>query len=502
MKRRPARAAVAAALLLSGLGLLGAGAAQARSFPGSTLDPSFGNGGKVTVPTSAKAVVNDLVSRPDGSAIGVGRLYEDATKDDAFVFRLRPDGRYDTGFGIRRLDLGGYEQAHAVLLQPDGKIVVAGTTSAQGDAFVWRLNPNGSPDNGFGSASVRRLDNGAQEFGYDAALAPDGKIVVVGQTTAGNSSMIAFRLDGSGDPDGSFDQDGIATFGGAGSAAYAVVVQGDRKVVATGFDTNWLTAGVLRLTASGSTDAGYGDQGRVALPFTSHSAWDLVRGPAGGVYALSDTYANVHEDEDPAIFRVTAQGQIDTSFGGSRGAHFDLGGDDYLARIAVLPDGRVVGAGDTEVGNDLLIAQFTRAGKRDGSFAPGGVVTRGGVPDYANALAVQRDGKILIGADDEHTVWRPIVVRLLGTSTPVTCGGRLATIVGTGRADRLVGTARADVIAGLGGNDVVRARGGNDVVCGGAGNDALYGEAGADALFGGAGADRLSGGAGRDRVVQ
>jgi hypothetical protein len=79
------------------------------------------------------------------------------------------------------------------------------------------------------------------------------------------------------------------------------------------------------------------------------------------------------------------------------------------------------------------------------------------------------------------------------------CGGRKATIVGSGRADVLKGTKKRDVILGRGGKDTVIGAGGGDLLCGGAGGDKLLGGAGDDKLLGGDGSDRLAGGKGDDR---
>lgn len=103
---------------------------------------------------------------------------------------------------------------------------------------------------------------------------------------------------------------------------------------------------------------------------------------------------------------------------------------------------------------------------------------------------------------------------MLMSVTPVaaataSCGGAVATIVGTDKGDTIDGTKGPDVIAGLGGDDVIRGRGGGDVLCGGVGRDVLlggdgrdrmYGNEGRDRLVGGPGADRLHGGAGNDHL--
>jgi len=96
---------------------------------------------------------------------------------------------------------------------------------------------------------------------------------------------------------------------------------------------------------------------------------------------------------------------------------------------------------------------------------------------------------------------RAVTVTLRVTALP-TCGGRVATLVGSAAADVLRGTSRPDVIVALGGNDVVTGHGGGDLVCAGGGNDRVFGGPGNDRLLGGRGVDVLRGGPGRDRLVQ
>ena len=76
----------------------------------------------------------------------------------------------------------------------------------------------------------------------------------------------------------------------------------------------------------------------------------------------------------------------------------------------------------------------------------------------------------------------------------VTCGGRTATILGTGDGDVINGTGAADVILGFGGADLINAEGGDDRVCAGNGDDEVLGANGSDRLYGGRGSDTLSGG--------
>jgi hypothetical protein len=82
--------------------------------------------------------------------------------------------------------------------------------------------------------------------------------------------------------------------------------------------------------------------------------------------------------------------------------------------------------------------------------------------------------------------------------TTVTCGGRIATIVGTDGPDNLRGTSGDDVIHGLGGNDRIEGGRGADIICGGDGDDQIYGKKGADKIYGEGGNDTIRGGNGND----
>jgi uncharacterized delta-60 repeat protein len=114
------------------------------------------------------------------------------------VTRLNANGSPDTtldGDGTATIDFGSTEDlANGAVLQPDGKIVVAGYTQADEDVAVARLNANGSPDATFGAAGKATVDFGVATFGNAVALQPDGKIVVVGQRTGTDDFAVARLL--------------------------------------------------------------------------------------------------------------------------------------------------------------------------------------------------------------------------------------------------------------------------------------------------------------------
>jgi uncharacterized delta-60 repeat protein len=114
------------------------------------------------------------------------------------VTRLLPSGSLDTTFGsggTTMIDFGTLADITAgAVLQPDGKIVIAGYTQAAEDIAVGRLNPDGSLDATFGSGGKTTIDFGAATFGNAVALQPNGRIVVAGQRTGGDDFALARLL--------------------------------------------------------------------------------------------------------------------------------------------------------------------------------------------------------------------------------------------------------------------------------------------------------------------
>ncbi len=122
--------------------------------------------------------------------------------------------------------------------------------------------------------------------------------------------------------------------------------------------------------------------------------------------------------------------------------------------------------------------------------------------DLVNPGSDRADLRFGMGEDNELYVlnkWDR-TIRRLSVTTPRTCFGRTATIVGTAASEVINGTSGDDVIVGLGGSDQIDGKGGNDIICGDSGNDILLGGSGNDVLLGGGGADRILGQSGNDRA--
>jgi uncharacterized delta-60 repeat protein len=140
-------------------------------------------------------VARVVLVQPNGRIVVAGG---GAAASSFCVARLRINGALDTTFGSggkRVIDFGGAdESAYGAALQPDGKIVVAGYTQADEDVAVARINANGSLDAAFGAAGKATVDFGAATFGNAVALQPNGRVVVAGQRTGTDNFAVARLL--------------------------------------------------------------------------------------------------------------------------------------------------------------------------------------------------------------------------------------------------------------------------------------------------------------------
>jgi uncharacterized delta-60 repeat protein len=277
-----------------------------RCLPNGALDPSFDGDGRVTLAVGQSAIGTAVAVQPDGKIVLAG--YTETPSPSAFVARFDaagvPDPAFD-GDGLVLPPLGNGAQARAIALQADGKIVVAGIASQ--DFFVLRYNNDGSPDNSFDDDGVATV---SLSTGYDqanaVAIQPDGRIVAAGTSldTANNQYRFAIaRFSVNGAPDVSLAGSGkVATPVGAGySSANAVAVQPDGKILVAGTSDSGVDAGldmaVVRYNSDGSIDGRYGNAGKVILDLSNGNdsangaALDergrlVLAGESGGVFGL------------------------------------------------------------------------------------------------------------------------------------------------------------------------------------------------------------------------
>ena len=244
---------------------------------------TFGIGGKITTGVGAgnSASASALALQPDGRIVVAGFL-----NNNFALVRYTPDASLDLTFGAGGgviTDVGGEDVAHALALQPDGKIVVAGRSLASGHrgfALV-RHNPDGSPDLSFGSAGTVTTDFADFVEGRAVALQPDGKIVLAGgpkPLSPANNTFAVARYNANGSLDLTFRAGGkVTTDMGGDDFAAALALQPDGKIVVAGStmvfdDVNLVGSFALaRYTPNGHIDLAFGAGGKVITNFGDDS---------------------------------------------------------------------------------------------------------------------------------------------------------------------------------------------------------------------------------------
>jgi uncharacterized delta-60 repeat protein len=453
--------------------------AAERAFAGAGgLDPGFAGDGSATLDSDGYAHANALALQPDGKIV-VAALTGAA--GHGTVYRLNPDGSPDASFsGDGKTTIGGLGSASAVALQPDGKIVVAGSTVFSGygstDAVVCRLNPDGSLDTSFDTDGQATIDSGGDEYANALALRADGKIVIAGFTSVGyDTTVYRLKPDGgtgavNGALDTSFDTDGEALVDrGEAELAFALALQPDGKIVVAGYASagasdTWDVA-VYRLKPDGGTgavngalDTSFDTDGQATIDSGDNEvAYALALQPDGKIVVAGYTSPGA------AVYRLNPNGgtldtvndALDTSFDTDGAVKLDGGGN--ASALTLQPDGKIVVAGFTSPG--AAVYRLTPDGSLDTSFDTDGAVKldNGG---SANALALQPDRKIVVagrvGGTYDATVYRlfgdPFMLTVTKsgsgsvTSTPagITCGPTCSYGFDIGSELTLAGTAAPD----------------------------------------------------------
>ncbi|MBK9155778.1 MAG: hypothetical protein IPM25_16490 [Chloracidobacterium sp.] len=402
-----------------------------RCNPDGTLDESFGVGGiqQISLGFSGVSSLTIAVQADGKTVIGGAAQVDSATR--FAVGRVDVDGSPDTSFdgdGLAVLTLTGPFTVGAVAIQPDGKIVAAGSSS--GDFLVARFNADGSLDNGFDSDGMQTTPIFAGNDAVNAvSIQPDGKIIAAGtsrSSTSINSGVFAIvRYNSDGSLDSSFDGDGIAAnpvmnMGTAmlDSTIRSVALEPDGKIVALGRTHNGknFDHAMARYNPNGSLDQSFGQGGFVVPPVpTANDNLDdlgsvvLVR-PDGRIFTAGDTVDwtgsspnAIMASKDITIRQFNSDGIPDIAFAGGR-ADLDVGGNRTVGTaMAIQPDGMILSSGNYfenyfgqppfsgGFGTAPFIVRFNPDGTRDNAFGVNGVLRTSFEP---TKLANAPDGKI------------------------------------------------------------------------------------------------------------
>ena len=392
-------------------------ATAAQAMPGD-LDPTFGRGGKLRLRVSRHgAAANALVVQPDGKIVAAGYAAREEGDwplgTDAVVVRLLPDGTTDASFGTAgKVVIRPRRRAAStagVALQPDGRIVVAGSLhNGRNRSRFWvaRLMADGSLDGTFGeNGVVTTAFEGVSALADALLLTRDGKILVGGAAFPDRDgrepSLVLVRYLADGRLDPAFARRGRLRLADAPFVA-DLAEQADGSVVAA-LGGSFAAA---RFLADGSLDPTFGGFGIVATDFggIGDFAEAVAIGADGtvllGGYAYPPPFGVF---TDFALVRYLPDGTLDPKFGDGGKALTRISRDtDWALAMSLHPDGRIVLAGRTYAGfpsraTRFALARYSSDGTLDPSFGQGGVVlTAFGERDAeVTGLALQASGRVV-----------------------------------------------------------------------------------------------------------
>ena len=352
-----------------------------RLLANGTIDNTYLTG------TGFNAAPVALLLQTDGKIIVAGSFTTYNGTSVHKVVRLNTNGTLDNTFSAP-----GVSAPKKAALQPDGKIILG--YSAIDNINLIRLNTNGSTDITY-SASIPVNDTNIEtEFPTLAALAvqADGKVLVGGHYIFGNSPPIGFlrRADVNGSVDTSFH-----TPSEYGGGIFSINLQSDGKIIVGGKEkllknTSQTTSTVLiaRLNTNGTADnTFFHNDILMTAQYAAYTTSILADGKiiVGGFFTELSSYG-AHN-----IGRLNADGTLDIAFNKVTGANGDI------KASAVQSNGRIVIGGNFSAfhyQSRSHIARLHENGSLDNSFNPG-TGTNGPV----HALAIQPDGKILVAGN-------------------------------------------------------------------------------------------------------
>jgi uncharacterized delta-60 repeat protein len=392
--------------LIPGAGgkLLAAGLLQSTSGPRDSLI-LFNADGSVDLSVNLNSVslgsVSAVAVQPDGKIVVVGNFTRVNGGVRSRIARLNGDGTLDSTFVPTTVVNG---PTLAMILQPDGKILIGGTT-------LIRLNTDGSRDTAFTQTGLTTQQIKA------IAMQPDGKILIayVAPSENVNGQGDISRLNSNGSLDASFD--------GPPLAFEAIAVLPNGKILAggpvsigyinSGTGQSEFHNGILRLNADGAHDRTFRSgflSTNTGAGFTA--VYDIEARPNGQILVAGALYTAVSPNTPAVVARLDSEGTIDGSF------QLNLASNPYeyprAKKVETLANGKILVAGLFDhigVFTENNLARLNASGGIDSSFAAG---TDGPIAD----LAVDISGKLLIGGNFETAggVARTSLARFLNES--------------------------------------------------------------------------------------
>ncbi len=392
-----------------------------------SLDNTFGIGGIVTTAIGNGYVYGSATAiQTDGKILVAGSFSYNNMRFEFALIRYNTDGSIDSSLGTNGIDTTAIDSfndvAAAVAIEPNGKIVVAGSSndSLNNKFALVRYNQNGSLDTTFGvKGKVTTSFDNTYDDGNSMAIQPDGKIVVAGSASYKDSTteFAVARYDSTGAPDATFGDNGevVTSIYGYDDEGYSVALQNDGKIVVAGIalDSINYEFAVVRYDLTGTIDSSFGNYGKVTTDILGYGdfAYSVALQSNGQIVAAGRSFNYITNAFMFAAVRYNADGTLDNTFGWEGKDTTSIGGyDDEGYSVAIQPaDQKIVVAGYAEISafdefaliDEFALVRYNTDGSLDtvatGGMGSGKVTTAiDSVSSGAAVLIQPADGKIVV----------------------------------------------------------------------------------------------------------
>ena len=297
---------------------LGTHFALTRYNTDGSLDSTFSGNGIQNTNFNWNGEINSIKLQADGKIVAAGNTWN-GNNNDIAVARYNTNGNLDSTFnddGILQTDIEASEDnGRSVAIQSDGKIVVAGTkyNYANSDFLVVRYNADGSLDNSFNGDGILTADMGGNDECAGVVIQADGKIVVAGSTYNiddsyyANTDIVAARFNNDGTSDKTFGKNGIVvTDLGNNDQARSADIESNGKILVGGVSNSRFA--VIRYTPDGSLDTTFSQNGSSTV---SSSGVNAIENQIQGIAVSKNKLYVVGNGKYPGNLGVVVRFQLD-----------------------------------------------------------------------------------------------------------------------------------------------------------------------------------------------
>jgi uncharacterized delta-60 repeat protein len=329
--------------------------------------------------TIGAATINSIALQQDGKVLVAGSLFVTFNGySQRLLIRLNSDGSLDTSFAFGFTAFPSFtDRIYKVAVQPDGKILAAGTFetfNGTPQGRIIRFNTDGTKDTSFNIGTGATGGTGLR----DLVIQPDGKILIGGNTVLWNNQATdpIHRIH----PDGSLDTTFV--LGVSSTYFYRLAIQSDGKIAAIGlFTINGSAQRVTKLNSDGSLDSTF-----VNKPISNAiNCLDIQTDDKMLIGGYMNEYDGVKKN---GFARVETNGNLDTTF------NLNTGLNNEVNTIALQSDGKALLGGDFTTFDGVSqnkIIRINDNGTKDNLLAIGS-----GFNNTIENIKVQSDGKILV----------------------------------------------------------------------------------------------------------